>query len=612
MPIILTHHQRKQQVHSFLTHVVFLPLLIVVVVLLPCVMSEGATSVQVDTTNTTKKVAKVAKVATKPKDPTTPKKVVHPFHQPKANVVAVPLFSVANPNTTPLLPLPLPTPRPPSRSKRSKSKKGNSPTTTLFSVANPNTTPLLQQQGRQGYGKGINGYYKPTPRPVPRPTLVPRPVPVPVPVSVPTPVSVPLPLPLPLPTPRPPTMEASRPHSIDRYLDPLIEFLQDNQVYFDKNAPYSPPYLAVQWLAKEASGSGGSDSDGDVSVSSPYGNGLPTLDKKLLQRFAVLAIEFALNRPAPLIISDASVAKTIRVSTNDYTYYEKSYAIGVEMVDECEWEGVTCGSTTTLGGSVNNNSGTVVKELRFGSSRFTGTIPSEITLLQQLKILDLSNNQLQGPIPESLYSIKELHKLYLYQNQLTGTISKQITNWYNMTHLHLSHNELSGSIPLTFISGVNIRPIEYLNVYSNQLTGTLPNNFRFRKTVFADFGRNHFSGPLPDDIGQHWVKLRYLYLDHNTFTGTIPYSYPNTGNDRLAVLAVNHNHLTGQVPDNWKWSVRKLHALNLHNNSFSSIGYRTCKESVFNKGAMVEYSADCDVCQCSPFCDLKCGDGQKL
>ena len=76
--------------------------------------------------------------------------------------------------------------------------------------------------------------------------------------------------------------------------------------------------------------------------------------------------------------------------------------------------------------------------------------------------------------------------------------------------------------------------------------------------MFADLGRNQFSGPLPDDIGQHWVALRYLYLDHNSLTGTIPSSYPTTGNGRLETLAVNHNQLTGWVPDNWDWSIRKL------------------------------------------------------
>ena len=115
------------------------------------------------------------------------------------------------------------------------------------------------------------------------------------------------------------------------------------------------------------------------------------------------------------------------------------------------------------------------------------------------------------------------------------------------THLHLSHNELTGSIPLTFKSGIAIRPVRYLNLYSNKFTGTIP-DLRFRRLTFADLGRNKFTGTLPEDIGLRWVELRYLYLDHNQFTGTIPYSYPTVGNGRVETLAFNHNQLTGYVP----------------------------------------------------------------
>ena len=92
---------------------------------------------------------------------------------------------------------------------------------------------------------------------------------------------------------------------------------------------------------------------------------------------------------------------------------------------------------------------------------------------------------------------------------------------------------------------------EYLNLYSNQLTGTIPNNLRFKQAMFADFGRNQFTGPLPDDISLQWVKLKFLYMDHNQFTGSIPYSYPQTGNGRLEALVLNNNQLTGWVSDDW-------------------------------------------------------------
>jgi hypothetical protein len=87
-------------------------------------------------------------------------------------------------------------------------------------------------------------------------------------------------------------------------------------------------------------------------------------------------------------------------------------------------------------------------------------------------------------------------------------------------------------------------------VYSNALTGTIPESLRFRNLVFLDLGRNNFHGPLPDSFGQTAASLRNLHLDHNQFSGTIPASYITVGNGRLEALTLHHNALTGQVPGN--------------------------------------------------------------
>ena len=214
----------------------------------------------------------------------------------------------------------------------------------------------------------------------------------------------------------------------ENYIDPLIEFLQDNQVYFEKD-PMSPNFMAVQWLADEA------QIRNTEGISSAYGNGLE-LNDKLIQRFAVLTLDYALNRPMYVHVPtteinpdnvDSVATKQVRDVNNnaaDFDHYAKSNTIGVKEADECNWEGVICAEVGPTAGQV--------EEIRFAYSGLTGTIPPETKLLQNMKILDIAGNELHGSIPESLYSIKELKELYLYQNQLTGTISNQITNWYNM------------------------------------------------------------------------------------------------------------------------------------------------------------------------------------
>jgi hypothetical protein len=216
------------------------------------------------------------------------------------------------------------------------------------------------------------------------------------------------------PSPSPTKNQQPTVSPTENYIDPLMEFLQDSQVYFDKD-PYSSNFMAVQWLADEAN-------SGVSGVSSAYGNGLPALDEKLIQRFALLSLDFALNRPAPPLDDDGVVKMEDDSDVDadaDFNHYTKSYTIGVKHLDECDWEGITCNNT-------------MVKEIGFGYSNLTGTIAPEIKLLQDLEILDLSNNDINGPIPESMYNIKGLKELYLYKNQITGSLSNKMSNWWNM------------------------------------------------------------------------------------------------------------------------------------------------------------------------------------
>ena len=70
-----------------------------------------------------------------------------------------------------------------------------------------------------------------------------------------------------------------------------MEYLRQFNVGFNVDDPHSTTMKAVQWLADEA-GSGAGE-----GVSTAYGKGLEGyLNKKLVQRFAVLTIDIALQR----------------------------------------------------------------------------------------------------------------------------------------------------------------------------------------------------------------------------------------------------------------------------------------------------------------------------
>ena len=129
--------------------------------------------------------------------------------------------------------------------------------------------------------------------------------------------------------------------------------------------------------------------------------------------------------------------------------------------------------------------------------------------------------------------------------------------------------------------------IEYFNVYSNQLTGTIPDDLRLRNVIYFDIGRNSLTGKLPNDLGTKFISLRHLYLDHNDFRGTIPDSYNTVGNGRLESFSIDHNRFTGTVPGE-RSMYNKLVQYTLHSNQFDRIDSDNCRIEV-PQGECVEF-----------------------
>mmetsp|Transcript_22456 Transcript_22456/g.48855 ORF Transcript_22456/g.48855 Transcript_22456/m.48855 type:complete len:607 (+) Transcript_22456:196-2016(+) len=332
--------------------------------------------------------------------------------------------------------------------------------------------------------------------------------------------------------------------------------------------------LAVKWMAQEAS---------QLAAALPK-NEMIEFNEKLVQRFALLSMDFAMQ--------DAK-------NTDDVPLNAR---LGV---DECDWQGIRC-----AGEDEDGNEGRVTEvHWSHQSGVVGGRISPEVRLLaKNLSSLDLSNNKLIGTIPEEVYSAINLKKLYLFKNKLEGTISTRIGNLDSITHFHLSHNNLSGKIPNELKSdGSGIRPLEYFNLYSNQLTGTLPQNMRLRNVYYFDVGRNKLTGKLPEDIGEKFVSLRHLYFDRNNFRGTLPEVYNMVGNGRLESFSIDHNKLTGEVPGE-REMYNKLVQYTLHSNRFDRIDLDNCRMEI-PRGEMVEFRVDCDICRCNGYydmCELQC------
>lgn len=85
--------------------------------------------------------------------------------------------------------------------------------------------------------------------------------------------------------------------------------------------------------------------------------------------------------------------------------------------------------------------------LDLSSNQLNGSIPPEIGYLNDLLIMNLSNNHLIGPIPSTFYRLKQIESLDLSHNQLSGAIPPQLTELIFLSIFSLAYNNLSGQTP---------------------------------------------------------------------------------------------------------------------------------------------------------------------
>ena len=270
--------------------------------------------------------------------------------------------------------------------------------------------------------------------------------------------------------------------------------------------------------------------------------------------------------------------------------------------DHCAWIGITCNTNAT-----DTISDGVVTDLVWSDNSLMGTIPSTIQYLSSLTKLDFGTNQLSGTIPEALYTnLTNLQHLYLHDNQFVGTLSNTgLQQFSNLKHLFLNDNRFTGTLPQNLGSqgstAASARALQWLNLYNNSFVGSIPLNWNLRNVFLLDLGRNQLTGTIPADWVEDMFELRILYLNHNKLSGSFPTSFPLIGNNRLWLLQVNDNQLTGVIPGGY--NIRQMDLTEYQNNLFTSMDTEMCRNIVFIGGEMISMRSDCGAtCPCEYYC----------
>ncbi len=245
-----------------------------------------------------------------------------------------------------------------------------------------------------------------------------------------------------------------------------------------------------------------------------------------------------------------------------------------------EWQGVWLSGTPARVGVISlprrNLSGTIPAELGrlsgltrliLHSNSLTGSIPSEIGNLTNLQDLILHNNSLSGNFP-NLSRLSRLKKLWLSgaNNRIGqgGGIPTWLNNLTGLEELNLWGNEIGGTIPnLSRLSNLKL-----LKLQNNSLTGTIPAWFGDMSSLSGLYlHANNLNGSIPADLGR-LTGLRRLWLDRNALTGSIPTAL--SGMTNLGTLNLHTNQLTGSIPPQLS-NLSRLQHIGLHNNRLTGI-----------------------------------------
>ena len=168
-----------------------------------------------------------------------------------------------------------------------------------------------------------------------------------------------------------------------------------------------------------------------------------------------------------------------------------------------------------------------------------------------------------GSIPGTS-SYASVVSINLFYQRLVGSLPASISNFQSLTSFDVRFNSLSGPIPTAIGDwGVGLK---FLGLESNRFSGTIPSNlYALKSLVGLNLGSNSLVGTIPSALG-NWASLTTLYLGGNFLTGTIPPSISTL--TALRGLYLHSNKLQGAIPQSIS-ALTRLQYIYMNSNSLS-------------------------------------------
>ncbi|KAJ9559465.1 hypothetical protein OSB04_014079 [Centaurea solstitialis] len=163
---------------------------------------------------------------------------------------------------------------------------------------------------------------------------------------------------------------------------------------------------------------------------------------------------------------------------------------------------------------------TLLSKLYLQHNKLEGRVPPGLSNCRGLQVLDLSRNNLSGYIPKGIFGLSSLTiSLNLSNNRFVGSLPTEVSALQNLVAFDVSNNMISGIIP--FVLGSCTSLVE-LSIARNTIEGEIPTSLRsLRGLEVLDLSRNNLTGRIPEYLGE-FLFLKTLNLDLNGFDGKFP------------------------------------------------------------------------------------------
>ncbi|XP_031404469.1 receptor-like protein Cf-9 homolog [Punica granatum] len=176
--------------------------------------------------------------------------------------------------------------------------------------------------------------------------------------------------------------------------------------------------------------------------------------------------------------------------------------------------------------------------------------------LSNVQTLYLRGNDLTGDIPSSICRMHSLENLSLADNKLGDLIPPCLGNLSKIAYLSLSFNRMQGSLLMRLLacmlrqlpkSLANCTRLEYLSLFSNDITDSFPHWLRTVPLGALQLGKNNFHGLVgPYPLALDFPHLNKLAIKMNNFAGSLPAKYFLQSN--LTYIDLSSNKFEGALP----------------------------------------------------------------